>query len=97
MEATQTKYSNPVNFKTRRVNMLNDVTLNSMNEKDEIIPVTLRKGRKYKIEDCCRMEANDVSILLCTVTDVVFGYKYECILECSEVIDLFLYGELSQY
>jgi len=96
MEAT-TKYSNPVNYKTRRVNMLNDVTINSMNEKDEIIPVTLKKGRKYKIEDCCRMNADGVSILLCTVTDVVYGYKYECILECSEVIDLFLYAELTQY
>jgi hypothetical protein len=96
MEAT-TKYSNPVNYKTRRVNMLNDVTINSMNEKDEIIPVILKKGRKYKIEDCCRMNADGVSILLCTVTDIVYGYKYECILECSEVIDLFLYAELTQY
>jgi hypothetical protein len=26
----------------------------------------------------------------------VFGYRYECILECSEVIDLFLFAEMSQ-
>ena len=96
MEAKQTTYGNLVNYRTRRINMLNDVTVNSMNDKDEVIPVTLKKGRKYKIDDCCRMDSDGLSLMLCTVTDVVFGYRYECILECSEVIDLFLFAEMSQ-
>jgi hypothetical protein len=97
MEVTQKKYSNPINYKKRRVNMLSDVTINSMNAKDEIVPVTLKKGRKYSIDECSRMDANGIAIMLCTIVDMVFGDRYECILECSEVIDLFLCTELSQY
>jgi hypothetical protein len=97
MEAKQTTYANPVNYKKRRVNMLNDITLNSMNKDNEIIPVTLQKGRKYTIEDSCKINTDGVAIMLCTIFDNAFGHRYECILECSDVIDLFLYAELSQY
>ena len=96
METQSKTYTTPVNFKRRRVTMLENTTVTAMDDKDNVSSVLLKKGNKYTFSDACKVTHNDVTLLVYTVIDI-FGNKYECISDCSEVMDLFLNGELSLY
>ena len=78
------------NYKKQRIQVMDTLVLTGL-VGTEIKDIAIQKG-KYTVRDAMSQDIDGNVFLSMTLVNV-FGDQFELLLQCSEVIDLFLHSE----